>query len=354
MASGVRKSVIWGTAAGATIMIFVIGSIMIVLCWRSRARVRIDQAYTVEERRPNEYSGSHFWMTDTNVTRMPGSRTGRRKSSLRNNGPKRGDTSMAARGNSLSRPISRAVPMETLNRQPSITTTSSSPSVPLRLARSSTAPAGKLSNLSLNPITEASLLVRQDDAPRRIEQEPMRNKQRGNTRGHARTDIFQIPMPAFLRNPESGSCGDTMFTSKSFSYNKPRSTAQPGNTMFTSKSFSYEKPCTTAHSRELKVNKEAVSTPQHAIPPRSLVPRSSSLCGQNSGLALTKPMPPLPLNLPPLKRFRSTRNFDETKVERRSEGIPYSGDSALSVWSSLRSLSLIETGPKTTAEIRKE
>lgn len=346
MASGVSKSAIWGTAAGAAIMIFVMGSIMIVLCWRSRDRVRIDQAYTVEERRPNDYSDSHFWMTDTNVTQMPGSRTGRRKSSLRNNGPKRGDTSMAARGNLLSRPISRAVPMETLNRQPSITTTPSSPSVPLRLARSSTTPAGKLSNLPLNPITEASLLVRQDDAPRRIEQEPMRNKQRGNTKGHARTDYFQIPMPAFRRNPESGS-------SKSFSYNKPRSTAQPGNTMFTSKSFSYEKPCTTAQSRELKVNKEAVSTPQHAMPPRSLVPRSSSLCGQNSGLAPTKPMPPLPLNLPPPKRFRSTRKFVETKVERRSEGIPYSGDSALSVRSSLRPLSL-ETGPKTIAETRKE
>lgn len=155
--TGLRKSVIWGTAAGAAIMIFVIGSIMIVLYWRSRDRVRSDQAYTVEERRPNEYSDSHFWMTDTNVTRMPGSRTGRRKSSLRrNNGPKRGDN----------RPISRAVPMETLNCQPSITTTPSSPSVPLRLARSSIAPAGKLSNLPLNPITEASLLVRQDDALR--------------------------------------------------------------------------------------------------------------------------------------------------------------------------------------------
>lgn len=79
MASGVSKSVIWGTAAGAATMIFVMGSIMIVLCWRSRDRVRIDQAYTVEERRPNEYSDSHFWMTDTNVTQTPGSRTGRRK-----------------------------------------------------------------------------------------------------------------------------------------------------------------------------------------------------------------------------------------------------------------------------------
>lgn len=173
--------------------------------------------------------------------------------------------------NSLSRPISRAVPMETLNRQPSITTTPSLPSVPLRLARSSTAPAGKLSNLPLNPITEALLLVRQDHAPGRIEHEPMRNKQRGNTKGHARTDIFQIPIPAFRRNPESGSCGDTMFTSKSFSYNKPCTTAQLGNTMFTSKPFQYEKPCTTAQSRELKVNKQAVSTPQHAISARSLV-----------------------------------------------------------------------------------
>lgn len=109
------------------------------------------------------------------------------------------------------------------------------------MARSSTAPAGKLSNLPLNLITEASLLVRQDDAPRRIEQEPMRDKQRGNTKGHARTDIFQIPIPAFRSNSESGSCDDTMFTSKSFSYPKPRSTAQPSNTIFTLKSFSYTK-----------------------------------------------------------------------------------------------------------------
>lgn len=170
MAPAMSKSVIWGTHALAAVMLLVMGSIMIVLCWGSRDRARIDQAYTLEERRPNRYSESHFWITDVDVARMSGSRTDGRSSSLRKYGPTRGYTSVTARENSLSRPISRAVPMELVNRQPSITTTPSWPSLPLRLTRSSTAPGRKLNNLPLGPMSGKSLMVRQNDAPRRIEQ----------------------------------------------------------------------------------------------------------------------------------------------------------------------------------------
>lgn len=227
MAPAMSKNVIWGTPAFAAVMLLVIGSIMIVLCWRSRDRARFDQAYTLEERRPNGYSESHFWITDADVARMSGSRTDGRSSSLRKYGPTRGYTSVAARENSLSRPFSKAVPIELVNRQPSITTKPSWPSLPLRLTRSCTAPGRKLSNLPPDPMSGKSVMVRQNDAPRRIEQEPMRNGQSYNSGGRISRETVQIPMPSFPRNPHLGSFGDSMFTLKSLSYDKSRRTAQP-------------------------------------------------------------------------------------------------------------------------------
>lgn len=85
----------------------------------------------------------------------------------------------------------------------------------------STAPGEKPKNLPLSPITENLLMVRQNDTPRQFEQEPMKNGQRVNTRGHVSTDIVQIPKPIFPRKPQLSSFGGAMFTSKSFSYDKP-------------------------------------------------------------------------------------------------------------------------------------
>lgn len=178
MASGMSKSVIWGTAVGAAVIMLVMGSILIILCWRSRGRARIDQAYAVGERRPNEYLRGHFSITDADVVRMPGSRTVNRCSPQRIYGPTGGYTSMAARENSLSRPILRALPVEMANRQPSVTTTPSWPALPRQLTKSSTAQAGKVENAPLNPITEKSLMVRLDDSPRQIEQELTRQGQK--------------------------------------------------------------------------------------------------------------------------------------------------------------------------------
>lgn len=217
--------------------------------------------------------------------------------------------------------------MEMANHQPSVTTTPSWPSLPRQLTRSSTDPAGKLKNTPLNPITEKSLMVRHDDSPRQVEQEPTRNGQKDNARGHVRREIVQMPMPIIPRNPHLDSFGNTVLASKSFSYEKPnnisaRSTPQP---------------------RELQVNKEAVLTPQHSIS-RPLVPRSSSLCGQNSGLAPNKPVPPLPLNISLPKRFRITRKVVETKSERTSGTVSFSEGSALSVGYNLGPISCMEMG----------
>lgn len=173
MALGTSKSVIWGTAAGAAIMLLVMGSIMIMLCWRSRERA--NQAYTVGERRPNEYPRSHFSITDADVARIPGSRTGGRSFPQCKYGPTRGYTSMAARQISLSRPISRALSVEMANRQASVTKTPTWPSLPRHLTRSSTALSGKLKDPPLNLMTEKSLMVRHDDSPRQIEHQTTSN-----------------------------------------------------------------------------------------------------------------------------------------------------------------------------------
>lgn len=332
MAPGMSKGVIWGTAVGAAVILLVMGSIMIILCGRNRGRARIDQAYAAGERRPNKYSRGHFSITDADVARMPGSRTGNRSSSQRKYGPTRGYTPMAARENPLSRPILRALPVEMANRQSSVATTPSWPALPRQLTKSSTAPAGKLKNTPSNSITEKSLMLRLDDSPREIEQELTRNGQRDNTSGYVHGEIVQRPMPIIPRNPHLDSFSNTMLTSKSFSYEKPhniraRSTAQP---------------------RELHVNKEAVFAPQNGIS-RPLFPRSSSLCGQNSGLAPNKPVPPLPLNISPPKRFRSTRSIVEAKSERTPGTIFFGEDSAPSVGYTLRPISLMDTGLRTKA-----
>lgn len=105
MAPGMSKSVRWGTAVGAAVIFLVMGSIVIILCGRNRGRARIDQEYAVGERRPDEYSRGHFSITDADVARMPGSRTGKRSSFQRKYSPFRGYTSIAAREDSLIRLI---------------------------------------------------------------------------------------------------------------------------------------------------------------------------------------------------------------------------------------------------------
>ena len=80
-----------------------------------------------------------------------------------------------------------------------------------------------------------------------------------------------------------------------------------------------------AKGSKVQVGEVTVSNREKALPiPR--VPRSSSMCNQQPGLAPEKSIPPLPFNLPASKRIQSIKSPAELSPGRTSGNSLLSGD----------------------------
>ena len=315
------KGAVWGVAAGAAIFLVVIGAITIILCRRARQKKKIT-ILTAGERRLSGYPGGHFSITDSDVARMPGTRRVIRRTQG-SYGSSRGYTAVTSRETLPRRPIAPTMSKAIAHDSVSMKRATSNPSWPLprRLTRSNATPLVKIKSPSLTPVTEkpAKSVGRIDVVS--VNNSPAVNEQGGkdmvqfhppipDPKGIAQSDLSTTPIlkpePLFLAKPRSHSAG--------------------------------------AIAQFLNPQQDRTNpTVMDSSLPRARLPRSSSLCSQQSGLAPNIPMPPLPLNLQPSKRYQCIRSPPETSSRRTSGNSLFSGDTYLLDESSSRPFSQAET-----------
>ncbi|MCJ1429923.1 hypothetical protein MMC29_007838 [Sticta canariensis] len=325
MPSYMSTTAVWGIAAGAAALLVVMGAATIILCRRVRQKMQLARILDTGQRRLSGCPGVHFSLTDADVARMPGTRSVLRRPTHSSRGNSRGYAPVTSRESLPRQPILARMSKAIVRDRTGSQRTTSGPSWPLprRLTRSSAAPLTELRAPSRAPITEKSAKVLGKDRFVAFEVQPVgvdgrdRDKNKTQLPVHDsqlsfQSDIFTAaalkPKPLFHDKPRSSSAGSIAKWSK----------AQAGEV--------------------------TVSNREKALPiPR--VPRSSSLCNQQPGLAPVKPIPPLPFNLPALKRIQSIKSPTELSSRRTSGNSLFSGDTYILEDKAYRTFSQPETDP---------
>lgn len=316
--TGVRKvGAIWGIAAGAFLLTLAGGLVLIVLYCRWKQRRQLARIFYARERRLSGYPGGHLSITDEDVARMPGTRRARRDSSHTPSESLRGWTAISSRESLPRRPV------KTASKYPQ-NATETVPIWPLppRLTRSTASPLVKL---------EESL-----DFPKHDEKMPESPKL---------PDInFNVLYSRDLVENNSSSFGSGQSTSagsalkvKPFSSSKQRSI---------SAGLILQRPEGEINHAENSRHPDLPGTPQIRKPP---LPRSASLCSQHAGTVPTKPIPPLPFNLPATNRLQHIRNLIEESSTRASGNSLLSGDTSILDDCLSRTLSQTETSLTSTS-----
>lgn len=315
------KGGVWGVAAGAAVLFVVIGAITIILWRRTKQKKKI-AILAAGERRLSGYPGGHFSITDADVARMPGTKRViyRTKGSY---GSSRSYTAVTSRETLPRRPITANMSSANTQDPASMERATSSPSWPLprRLTRSNATPLVRLKSISLTPITEKSTKRLEGIEVVPTKKVPAINEQGGK-------DVVKFHLP--VADPQGSAQSDVVTTQ----ILKP-------NPLF------HAKPRSSSASAIAQLWNTQQDLTSVSVTDSSLLqgrlPRSSSLCSQQSGLAPTIPMPPLPLNLPPSKRYQSIRSPTETSSRRTSGNSLFSGDTYILDDSSSRPFSQAET-----------
>lgn len=310
--AGARKiGAIWGIAAGAFLLTLASGLVLVMLYCRLRQRRQLKRIFSARERRLSGYPGGHLSITDEDVARMPGTRRARRNSNQAPSESSRGWTAISSRESLPRQPVKTAskYPPNTIETVPMWP-------LPRRLTRSTASPSVKL---------DPSL-----DFPKHHEEIPQ---------SHKLPDLdFNVLHSRKLAENTSSTFRNGQEIPKGLDLKvKP---------LFSSKQRSISAGLILQRSGEEidhagdPGQPDLQGTPQI---PKPHIPRSASLCGQHAGMVPTKPVPPLPFNLPATNRFHTIRNLTEESSTRVSGNSLLSGDTSILDDCLSRTLSQAET-----------
>lgn len=288
---------IWGIAAGAFLLTLVSGLVLVVLYCRLRQRRQLARIFSARERRLSGYPGGHLSITDEDVARMPGTRRARRNSNHAPSESSRGWTAISSRESLPRRPVKIAseYPQDTIGTVPIWP-------LPRRLTRSTASPSVKL---------DASL-----DCPKHDKKIPESHKLPDLDFNLLCSKDLAENTSSSSKNGQKASTGLALNVKPLFS-NKQRSI---------SAGLILQRSEGEIHHAEDPVHPDLPGTPQI---PKPRLPRSASLCSQHAGMAPTKPIPPLPFNLPATNRFQTIRNLIEESSTRASGNSLLSGDTSI-------------------------
>lgn len=308
---------IWGIGAGAFVLTLASGLVLIVLYCRVKQRRQLARVFSARERRLSGYPGGHLSITDEDVARMPGTRRARRNSNHTPSGSSRGWTAISSRESLPRRPAKMASrhPQNTIGTipvwplPPRLTRSTASPPVKLDASihrpkqEENISESHKLPNLELNALSPRDLAEDASDAPKS-----------GQETSPASTLKLE---PLFHGKQRSISAG-----------------------------FILQRPEGGVKHAEDVVHANLPGTPEM---PKPHLPRSASLCSQHAGMVPTKPIPPLPFNLPATNRFQNIRNLIEESSTRASGNSLLSGDTSILDDCLSRTLSQAETSLTSTS-----
>lgn len=314
---GARKTgVTWAIAAGAFLLTLAIGLVLVVLYCRWKQRRQLARIFSARERRLSGYPGGHLSITDEDVARMPGTRRARRNSNHAPSKSSRGWTAISSRESLPRRPIKTASkhPQNTIGTVPSWP-------LPRRLTKSTASPSVKL-NASLQ-------------FPKQDEKIP---------ESHKLPDLeFNVLCSRDLaeNTPPSGRGQETSTASAPKvkpSFNSKQRSISAGLIL--------QRPEGEINHVEDSLH-PVLSGVSHI--PKPHLPRSASLCSQHAGTVPTKPIPPLPFNLPATNRFQTIRKLIEENSTRASGNSLLSGNTSILDDCLSRTLSQAETSLTSTS-----
>ena len=316
--TGARKpGVIWAIATGAFLLTLAIGLVLVVLYCRLKQRRQLARIFSARERRLSGYPGGHLSITDEDVARMPGTRRARRNSSHAPSKSSRGWTAISSRESLPRRPVKTASkhPQNTIGTVPIWP-------LPRRLTRSTASPSVKL-NASLQ-------------SPKQDEKIPESHKLPGLE--------FNVLCSRDLADNTPSSSGNGQETSTASapkvkpSFNSKQRSISAGLIL--------QRPEGEINHVEDSLH-PGLPGPPHIPTPH--LPRSASLCSQHAGTVPTKPIPPLPFNLPATNRFQNIRKLIEENSTRASGNSLLSGDTSILDDCLSRTLSQAETSLTSTS-----
>lgn len=290
-----------------------------------RQRKQLARTYAAGERRLSGFPGGHFSITDADVARMPGIRRNRRAAHS-SFGSLRGYTAVTSEERLPRRPVlttmARAVVKDTANLE----SNTLPPSWPLsrRLTRSGAIPISKAKPPSMLPVIDRLNAQEDRDIPTEVGQ--------GGQERPVEKKIKMLPsVPSFEATLQADMFAATVLKPKPLFHDNQRSVSAG----------------TMAH-RSQRQQHEGNGSSMDSELLRARLPRSTSLCSQKSGLAPTMPMPPLPSNILPSKRFHTIKSPAGSSM-RTSENSLFSGYTSILDGIASRPFSQVETDLTSTS-----
>lgn len=313
-----RKEALWGIAASAFIAVLIMGSAVIISLRRMIHRRQIARLFPQSEGRSRCHPRCHMSLTDDDVARIPGTQKALRNSMQTR--PSRRYTNLPSRENLVGRQFPTVQPQGS-----NLHESKSAPSWPLspRLQRSNATPLVKLKPSPLTPIDENS--IKRPGKTLSISKPPRAKESLDNNTKERR----QPELQKNEHNPDSNVFTTVALKPKPLFHNKQRSISTPIVLRKADEHVTQSEP-----KADIDITRQKRE---------SRLPRSTSLCSQQSGKVPDWPVPPLPFNFSTSTKFERVQSPIESSSKWTSGNSFLSGDTSILDGTASRVTSQAET-----------